>query len=412
MAVLRLVGPLQQAGIQLIMGNQGIDIDPSAVSRADLVVIQRDFPRMGALYEEVIAQAHHEGKPIIYEIDDLLLEVPPDHSHYQDYQGVLLPILRALIEADAVTVSTPTLFAALRPFDPNIHLLPNFLNENIWSLQSPSEQVSTSNQKPPTIIGYMGGETHNLDLEEITPALTQVLHKYGEQVRLCFWGGCPPKSLLDLPQVEWISFNQNDYLEFARFFSTQHCDLFIAPVRDNLFNRCKSAIKFLEYCSLGIPGVYSRLPMYEEVIRHGENGLLAGSQDEWLTCLSQLIESPAVRFQMASRAQKTVQDDWLLSQHSHEWLSAYQQTLIRFTPLTIRPCQWSAEDWRPLLLSVARQTEAYLSSLEVRSSQPDQITNIQQSRTWRMVQRIQRLREQLIPPGSRRERLLGLSHKQ
>lgn len=405
MAVLRLVAPLQKAGIRLLQGNQGVQINPDLVSEADLVVIQRDFPRMGPPFEQVLERARRAAKPVIYEVDDLLLDLPSDHSHRQDYEGVLLPILRTLIEADAVTVSTPTLAETLRPFNAHIYTLPNLFNDDLWSLRPPAEQT-TAAESEPIVIGYMGGETHRLDLEEITPVLSHLLQRYAQRLRLRFWGGRPPEALLSLPQVEWIPFNQDDYPAFARFFSAQHCHLLIAPLRDNLFNRCKSAIKFLEYCALGAPGVYARLPMYQQVIRHGENGLLAGDPAEWETCLAQLIESPALRRQMAQNAQQTVRERWLLSQNSQLWLNAYQQTLEQGPRQAAPALQPDPTDWRPLLLRVIRQTEAYLQALETRARQPEWMHDFQQSRTWRLAQRIAHLRQRLFPPGSRREQLL------
>ena len=95
--------------------------------------------------------------------------------------------------------------------------------------------------------------------------------------------------------------------------AAQRADLFIAPLRDTYFNRCKSAIKFLEYSHKGIPGVYSRLPMYEAVIQDGQNGFFASDLAEWEAHLEQLIASPALRQEMGQRARQTVTQDWLLS---------------------------------------------------------------------------------------------------
>ena len=46
---------------------------------------------------------------------------------------------------------------------------------------------------------------------------------------------------------------ENDYKDFATFFQTQSADIFIAPLVDNIFNQCKSPIKFFEYSALGVP---------------------------------------------------------------------------------------------------------------------------------------------------------------
>src|SRR5438067_6859063 len=76
LTVLRITGPLRACGLQFIEGNDTTRIFPERVSLADVVVIQRDFPYHTDVYERIISQAHAEGKPVIFEIDDLLFELP------------------------------------------------------------------------------------------------------------------------------------------------------------------------------------------------------------------------------------------------------------------------------------------------------------------------------------------------
>ncbi len=79
LVVLRLAGPCAAAGVTVLRGTDGSTVRPELVSQADLVLIQRDFPRDTAGYTQVTAAARAHGKPIIFDLDDLLLELPPDH---------------------------------------------------------------------------------------------------------------------------------------------------------------------------------------------------------------------------------------------------------------------------------------------------------------------------------------------
>ena len=50
-------------------------------------------------------------------------------------------------------------------------------------------------------------------------------------------------------------------------------------------------------------GIYSNRYPYTEVVRHGENGLLAGdSPDEWHTAMQQLLNHPEATVKMAKQA--------------------------------------------------------------------------------------------------------------
>jgi hypothetical protein len=97
------------------------------VLNADIVVIQRDFPRFIKFYEQVMEVARKNRKPVIYEIDDWLLELPATHSDSQRYEAARVAILQAILEADAVTCSTTVLAAQLSKFNKNVIHLANYL---------------------------------------------------------------------------------------------------------------------------------------------------------------------------------------------------------------------------------------------------------------------------------------------
>ena len=238
-------------------------------------------------------------KPVVYDMDDLLFSLPENHPYRQtqDYTSSLLPMYQALRDADLVTVSTLRLRDMLDGYNKNIVILPNFLDDDLWKLNPPTDKKS---EMHPLTIGYMATVSHKPDLEYITPVLLDVIKRYPNKIQICFWGIDPPDEIrpyskrIPMPQFS----AENEYKDFATFFQTQSADIMIAPLVDNLFNRCKSPIKFLEYSAFGVPGVFSTVEAYTQVIIHGENGLLAASLVEWSNCLSQLIENDELRYQL------------------------------------------------------------------------------------------------------------------
>lgn len=56
----------------------------------------------------------------------------------------------------------------------------------------------------------------------------------------------------------------------------------------------------------GVATVMSGVGVNPEIISHGQNGFLALSHQEWLHCLSQLIENPVLREQMGKAGRETV----------------------------------------------------------------------------------------------------------
>ena len=312
MAVLRILGPAKSSGINVIPGVENGSVHFERIVDGDLVVLQRDFPRNLDAYEKIISLAHESNKPVVFDLDDLLFELPSYHpdrlSNY--YSESLLPMFQAFVEADMVTVATPVLREYLLRYNKNIKVFPNYLNDDLWSLRAPPIKELPGET---VTIGYMGGPSHKPDLEFILPVLIKILRKYQLKVQFHFWGMDPPPELAPFSQVDWSPPISYAYSDFASYFQTQSADIMIAPLLDTIFNRCKSCVKYLEYGSLGIPGVFSKVSPYESVIENGTNGFLASSLQEWEQFLSELIEDSGLRRRIAQNAQKKIKKNWLLS---------------------------------------------------------------------------------------------------
>lgn len=450
--VVRLISPAQRiGGWELVQGAGWLDgklaVFPERLEQADLVIITRDFPTWIDEYRQVIAAARRYGKPVVYETDDLLLELPEVHPDYERYLAARAAMLQAVVEADAVVGSTPELCDYLRPFNPNTRLWENYLDDRLWQVaELPSNAARPGDQSGdrPVCIGYMGGHSHVTDLEPVVPALIRMLEKYPSKLRLKFWGLEPPTSLRDHPAVEHLPVRLVDYASFAAYFSTQECDLFIAPLQDNLFNHCKSPLKFLEYSALGVPGVYSRGPAYQRLVRHGENGFLAGELDEWVACLSRLVEDAALRHHLGAEARATLCSHWLLSDHAQEFDQLYRGLAARGTALPGESRLASLEnEGSSQSLQVAQKMAAFYQDLlrarqaDDRSSQQVDLLKaelgeqrsinknlnriaqeyyalyleIMHSRSWLLLQRLIDWRLRLAPLGGRRDQLVKAAYQ-
>jgi processive 1,2-diacylglycerol beta-glucosyltransferase len=397
LAYLRIISPLCKAGMEPINGvPQGV-IDPGKVTEADLVVIQRDFPAHMQAYEKIMAFAHDQSKPVVVDLDDLLLALPENHpdriNHH--YAGRLFPLLRAMLDADLVTVSTSQLAEHLSFLDPNIRVLPNYIDEQVWDL---STRQGPALPDQPIKIAYMGGDSHAPDFEPLIPVLIEILQTYPNQVMLQSVGMQLLSPLKDTPNAKAVSF-LFDYPGYVDYVQGQHFDLAIAPLEDNTFNRCKSSMKYLEYSALGVPGVYSNLTPYSGLIKHGENGFLASSPQEWRKAILALVENPLIRWQMGMAAQETVRQDWLLGNHAQEWLEAYQ-----FATYQVGKGRQDAALSLPLFADLTRQNRLWEEELETRLQQKEQETSLLNQKLLEKEQYIAALSSQI---ASRRSGLLG-----
>ena len=329
LAVLRVIGPAINSGMNVIRGEINGLILFDRILEGDIVVLQRDFSRDLDLYEKIIKFAHDQRKPVVLDLDDLLLELPENHpdriSNF--FTESLLPMLQAIMEVDLVTVATNAIQDYLLQYNRNVKVFQNYLNDQLWKIIEP---VSNRSGDSPITIGYMGGHSHKPDIQMVTPILLHLLHKYSDNIVFKFWGIEPPDELVHFSQVDWCPPKSYTYADFVSYFQTQSADIMIAPLIDNLFNSCKSAIKFLEYSALGVPGVYSKISPYEITVEDGVDGLLASSPLEWEASLSKLIEDQEFRRRIALNAQAKIRKSWLLSQNAYKLKQIYEDLANSF----------------------------------------------------------------------------------
>lgn len=321
-AHLRVRGPMEANQIKLIEGDLDFANLYDVVNRSDLVVIQRAYPKHYRQYTKIREIARNSKTPLVFEIDDYLFNLGALHleAGRASYSDALFPMLEAIEQADLVTVSTEPIKKRLQAYNQNIRVLPNFLDDTYWEVKEPKRVTDQNNVLS---IGYMGGFTHAPDLDVVVSVLQQILDKYGDRIELRFFGIKPPLPLRFLKQVKWIRAQSYKYIEFSEWFQNQSADIFIAPLCNSEFNQYKSAIKYLEYSALGVPGIYSNFEPYRKVIRNGENGILAKDAAEFLASLEELIHNESLRYSVAQEAVQDIKSNWLLSKNKDMWVKAY-----------------------------------------------------------------------------------------
>jgi len=331
----RVTAPCNAIGAQLTAFHGEDDFSEQSISDSDMVIIQRTYPSFRENYQKVIEFARKHNKPIVFELDDYLFDLPEDHPDRQSgaYVGDLLTMLYALSDADFVTVPTKILKEKLEPFNQNIVVIPNFIDDELWQYADGIEQAELNDQ---IVIGYMGSYTHQSDLDSIMPVLVKVAEEYGEKVKFKVWGVPLPSELESLENFEYLPSISSVYTEFANQFKQEKIDIFIAPLIDNEFNRAKSHLKFLEYSAMQVPGVFSDLEPYSTVVNDGVNGFLASTQDEWYEKISKLIEDSNLRKRVGKTAFEDVIKNRSLSKNT-DYLSETYESLKNINQQVLCP---------------------------------------------------------------------------
>lgn len=84
----------------------------------------------------------------------------------------------------------------------------------------------------------------------------------------------------------------------------QGIDIGVYPLPVDEWVRGKSGLKAIQYMAFGIPCVATAVGTAPMIIRHGENGMLVRTDDEWLEALETLMDRPDLRRRIGEQARR------------------------------------------------------------------------------------------------------------
>lgn len=234
----------------------------------------------------LIAGARRKGIPVIFHIDDDLLNVPQSlgPAKYARYNAPeRLSALRFAMEAsDLIYASTPELKRVLGE-----HGISTPIVAGDIYCASPG-LIDRPRPNIPQVIGYMGTGGHSADLDMVLPVIYDLMGEFPDLRFETFGSIRPPKGLEVFgPRVRHHE-GVGDYTGFLEKLASLGWTVGLAPLQDSSFNRCKADTKWVEYASAGIATVASDLPVYASACAGGA-GLLASRKEEWASSIRSLI---------------------------------------------------------------------------------------------------------------------------
>ena len=81
-------------------------------------------------------------------------------------------------------------------------------------------------------------------------------------------------------------------------------------LHDTPWERGKCAYKLLQVMAAGKPVIASPVGANRQVVRHGVNGFLAETTEEWTDALRKLAADPELRRRMGEEARRTVEEQY------------------------------------------------------------------------------------------------------
>lgn len=254
---------------------------------------------------------------IVMDVDDALWDILPDNSAYEDFKPgseALHAVTSMLREVDVVTTTNSYLkniMAHRCNLDfGKIKVIPNYIDLKFYN-HRPKFKDTHDIQ-----ISHFGSTTHSISLQEV--ALIEAM----EQLMIDFpnlsfktVGAFLPRLKEKFGQRYNTGLGSQDLVNWVKTKMPpllDETDIFIAPLTENVYNKAKSPIKYLEISSAKKPGVYQNIRQYQEVMIPGVNGKLASHKNDWYLAIKTLIENKELRKSIGEKAFENVKKNYTI----------------------------------------------------------------------------------------------------
>jgi GT2 family glycosyltransferase len=286
--------------------------DNPYINESDILVMQRQSNPKIISFIDILKTT---GKKVVYELDDNLWQIPHNNSHKVFWKPETIKNVERIISlCDGVTVSTEPLADIVRKFSKNVVVLPNSMEFAPWM-----DEPKKENNK--VRIGWAGGYQHKCDLDICSHVLKEIAEKYKDKVQIVFMGMMPDDFLGIAEHYPFVEYSL--YIDSLRKLNF---DIGILPLEDNMFNKSKSAIKFVDYSALHIASIASPVYPYATTIENGITGLLVKKNryKEWIKSIELLINDVDLRNKIADNSNKFVKEKFDISKNVKLWDEFYR----------------------------------------------------------------------------------------
>ncbi len=232
-------------------------------------------------------------------IDDLVTDVPGYNPMKKSIPADISARLRQAIQAAHLLVTTSQTLAERYGGATPVRVIENALADHWFE----PRRAPRAPAKPRRLrVGWAGAQQHAGDLELIDGLL-----RARPEVEWVFMGMAPDSATTVGAEVHPMV----DFEAYPLRLAALDLDLALVPLVDNAFNRCKSALKLMEFGALGVPVIASDVRPYQAapVVR------VDADTASWLGALDAMLGSDEVRVHAAGEL--------------HEWASARHRQALR-----------------------------------------------------------------------------------
>ncbi len=293
--------------LQVVYTSSPVKLRPLAREAPKVVVLQRTAAGTVESWRPFLAEAMRAGWIVVVEFDDhplLIKKVKGLPSSEAD--------MAWLAYAHAVQTSTPPLVEAFGAYNPEVVMFENAAFDILPFPHGP---------RPKKV--FYGGVIRGAHAQGVAAALGPAIAAHPDAE----FHVIGDRAVLDaLPTSNKRYY---DYMSFEAYLGIMaDCAISLSPIVPEPMRDTKSDAKFLDAARAGALTIASPT-IYDRVIEHGVNGLLAPEAADWAPLLSRALSEPAWREAMAHRAWTYVRETRMFTNQIVQRRAWYQDLWAR-----------------------------------------------------------------------------------
>lgn len=308
-----------------------LPIDESKPFDFDIVVFSRMYQYSGIKPVVEMIRAKSKAK-IVYDTDDLIDHISPDNPFAAELNKKdLLDSYHYFIrEADLVTVTTDYLKKEVaKKSTQKIVVIPNSIRE--FKLRKGGEKIPR--------ICYTGSTTHFPDYDFALDVILDLQKKYEfEFVTLglgqddIFEKNYKDEPLIMKPYLSCMAKIKKikryklhkpvDIFEYQNKLRDMNITIGLCPLHDDKFTRCKSAVKYYDFASVGTVTLATKGVVYEDC-----NYTAKYRFADWRNKLEMLLSDEHIRTSILRSQMKYVAGQRSIDKVRYEWDMAFSNVL-------------------------------------------------------------------------------------
>lgn len=280
------------AGIGLAFLRRAAQV--AKAGRYDVILIHRAACIAGPAILERALALHR--RPVVFDFDDaiFLLHTTEENKRFGwlKFPGKTAALCRL---SNQVIVGNAFLADYAYQHNSQVTIIPSSVDTDYYH---PAKRKAHNNR---IVVGWTGSSTSQTHLEAFAPMLKKLCEQNDIELRV---------HSDRVPVLPGVPFLWRPWSPTTEAEEIAQFDIGIMPMPDDPWSRGKCAMKALLYMAVEAATVCSAVGTNREVIRHGENGFLATTEEEFVARVEDLIKDPELRERLGKAGRRTVEDSY------------------------------------------------------------------------------------------------------